>query len=375
VKLALLTLFISVFANSMFGGTFGYTSVGATKYKIRIDEKQGSKFDLLEAADIDSILFWGRTGGGAPSPTVVKCAIYRDNAGLPDAWIATTQEITINSTLQWWSAKFSSAVSLDPGSYWLVAHSGTKLDMYGDAGATNQRANNSDIYSDGLADPFGPARQDDVKLSIYALYTQAPLPIQLAYMNATVIVNTNDVRITWGTITETNNYGFYVQQSIGNTTSFADLPNSFVPGQGTTLIPHDYSWTYMGVAPGTYYYRIKQVDLDGTTHYTDAVQVIVDGVTSVDNKTIPQVFTLAQNYPNPFNPSTTIQFTVETGGHTTLTVFNALGQEIATLFSGDAESGQVYTTKFDATDLANGMYFYTLVNSDQSSIKKMVLLK
>ncbi len=112
---------------------------------------------------------------------------------------------------------------------------------------------------------------------------------------------------------------------MNNTSSFVDLPNSFVPGQGTTLIPHDYSWIHMGVAPGTYYYRLKQVDLDGTTHLTDAVQVIVDGVTGVDDKTVPEVFSLGQNYPNPFNPSTTISFSVEAGGHATLTVFNALG--------------------------------------------------
>jgi hypothetical protein len=201
------------------------------------------------------------------------------------------------------------------------------------------------------------------------------LPIQLAYINANVIANSNGVHVTWQTITETNNYGFYVQQSVNSTTSFVDLPNSFVPGQGTTLIPQDYSWTHQSVSPGTYYYRLKQVDLDGTTHFTDAVQVIVDGVTGVDNKTVPEIFSLGQNYPNPFNPSTTIRFSVETRGHATLTVFNALGQEIATLFSGEAESGQVYTTKFDATDLANGMYFYKLVSNDQSSIKKLVLLK
>ena len=88
MKLALLTLIISVFANSVFGGTFGYTSPGATRYTINVDKKQGSKFDLLEAADIEGILFWGKTGGGAPKPTVVKCAIYRDNAGLPDTWIS-----------------------------------------------------------------------------------------------------------------------------------------------------------------------------------------------------------------------------------------------------------------------------------------------
>ena len=62
-------------------------------------------------------------------------------------------------------------------------------------------------------------------------------------------------------------------------------------------------------------------------------------------------------------------------GLATLTVSNLLGQEIKTLFSGDADPGRVYTIQFDAINLANGMYFYKLVSNDQSSIRKMVLLK
>ncbi len=105
-------------------------------------------------------------------------------------------------------------------------------------------------------------------------------------------------------------------------------------------------------------------------------RLTITGVTEGQvTETLPTAFRLAQNYPNPFNPSTTLRFTVETKGHATLTVFNALGQEIATLFSGNAELGQVYTTQFDATNLANGMYFYKLVSNGQSSIKKMILLK
>ncbi len=79
--------------------------------------------------------------------------------------------------------------------------------------------------------------------------------------------------------------------------------------------------------------------------------------------------------PISFTPSTTIRFKVETRGHTTLSVFNLDGLEIATLFSGTAEPGREYTTRFDAANLANGVYFYKLVSNNQSSIKRMVLLK
>jgi spore germination protein YaaH len=183
------------------------------------------------------------------------------------------------------------------------------------------------------------------------------------------------VQLNWRTITETNNYGFYVQQRSAAASAFVDVPNSFVQGHGTTLEPHDYSWTHMGVPAGTYYYRLKQVDLDGTIHYSEGREVTVLSPTGIAESQSPTAFTLAQNYPNPFNPSTQIQFSVEKAGHTTLTVFDALGRQAETLFAGTAEPGKLYSVNFDASSLTNGTYFYRLTNGGQTSLRKMLLLK
>jgi hypothetical protein len=75
---------------------------------------------------------------------------------------------------------------------------------------------------------------------------------------------------------------------------------------------------------------------------------------------VPEKLTLAQNYPNPFNPSTTIEFVVPQSGHTTMKVYNILGQEVATLFEGNAEVGRINGARFDASNLPSGLYFYTL---------------
>ncbi len=356
-----------------FGETFGYTTAGVNKHSLGANTKQGSRFTLSDSGNVDSIYFYGKTSGGGMNPRA-RGVIYADNAGSPGALVATTQEITITSTLQWWAAGFSLAQTLTPDTYWLVVHCKRATDIYGDAGAANQRAFNADAYSNGPEDPFGLATQNDTTLSIYATYTPLPLPIQLAYFNAEVIANSNDVRLTWRTITETNNYGFYVQQSVNNTSSFVDLPNSFTPGQGTTLIPHDYSWTHQDVPQGTFYYRLKQVDLDGTTHFNDALQVIVEGVTGVDNKTVSATFTLAQNYPNPFNPSTQIQFALPNASHAKLEIYNGLGERIATLVDEPRPAGY-YSEQFDATGLASGLYFYRVQAGDFVATKKLLLLK
>ena len=224
------------------------------------------------------------------------------------------------------------------------------------------------------SDPYVAAVSSISSLGCFIVSNDGALPIQLAHFSAATIQNTNDVMTSWETISETNNYGFFVQRSEGNESNYQDRPNGFVPGHGTTIEPHGYSWVDRNVQSGTYYYRLKQMDLDGTTHFTDGIRVIVSVLASVE-EFVPKVFNLAQNYPNPFNPSTRIQFTVDNAGYTTLTVFDVVGKEVGTLYAGIAEPGKAYSVSFDASQVANGTYFYKLVNGNQSSLKKMLLLK
>ena len=122
-----------------------------------------------------------------------------------------------------------------------------------------------------------------------------PLPIQLASFKA-VTLNSKDVTLTWSTVSETNNYGFYVQRN------GADI--SFVAGHGTTIQRHSYAYTD-NPSTGQYQYRLKQVDLDGTATLSENVIVEIAA---------PSKFVLNQNYPNPFNPSTKVAFSITKEG-------------------------------------------------------------
>jgi len=102
--------------------------------------------------------------------------------------------------------------------------------------------------------------------------------------------------------------------------------------------------------------------------------------------TRPFTFDLSQNYPNPFNPSTTIPFTVYSSQfivhgpiHTTLTIYNILGEKVRTLIDDNRVPGN-YQIIWDGKDeegkeVASGVYFYRLEVGENSVSKRMVLLR
>jgi len=116
---------------------------------------------------------------------------------------------------------------------------------------------------------------------------------------------------------------------------------------------------------GSYYYRLRQVDLDQTSHLSDIVSVEV---------TAPVAYTVEQNYPNPFNPATTIRYSLPYKSPVQLTVFNTLGQQVASLVQALQEAGS-YEVTFDGSGLASGMYFYRLQAGTYVNTKKLLLLK
>ena len=112
----------------------------------------------------------------------------------------------------------------------------------------------------------------------------------------------------------------------------------------------------------------------------DNIRKLMKTGTLVSNESVtdivPSGYKLDQNYPNPFNPSTKIAYTVPKTGNVSLKVFNALGQEVATLFEGRKQAGSHELT-FDASGLTSGVYFYRLEVEDAgvSLTRKLTLIK
>jgi len=190
------------------------------------------------------------------------------------------------------------------------------------------------------------------------------VPVELTSFNANASFGVVDLQ--WITATETNNQGFEVQRSNGS--DFETI--AFVDGFGTTTETQVYTYSDRSVEVGTYSYRLKQVDFDGTFDYSDVVEV---------NVPAPSVFALDQNYPNPFNPSTQIAFRLAVDSKVSLKVFDVLGQEVATLVNTNLVAG-AHTVNFDASALNSGVYLYRIEatgidGANFIDVKKMILTK
>jgi len=109
----------------------------------------------------------------------------------------------------------------------------------------------------------------------------------------------------------------------------------------------------------------------------DATKYTLDfsTITGVNDETnIPIEFALNQNYPNPFNPSTTIEYSLPGQANVKITIYDALGNELEVLFSGNNSAG-THRLNWNASDYASGIYFYEMNTGKFNQVKKMLLLK
>ncbi|MEJ2614747.1 MAG: T9SS type A sorting domain-containing protein, partial [Ignavibacteriaceae bacterium] len=192
-----------------------------------------------------------------------------------------------------------------------------------------------------------------------------PLPVELTSFTASSV--NGKMVIEWQTATEINNAGFSIERSLDNQ-KFSEV--AFIKGKGTSTEKSLYRYIDNSASSGKYYYRLKQIDFDGTYSYSKTVEVDLG---------LPKNYALDQNYPNPFNPTTTIRFATPTNAKVSIKLYNTLGQEVKNLFTKEVGAG-VHETQFDASNLSSGIYFYRIEahgnnGSSYTATKRMLLLK
>jgi len=208
----------------------------------------------------------------------------------------------------------------------------------------------------GKDNRYGAGRIDAYEAYLLAL---AMVPVELTSFSA--ISDGDAVTLNWQTATEINNQGFEIQRS--NDGEFEKI--GFVPGHGTTTEIQSYIFIDENVLRGEYTYRLKQMDYDGTTEYSNIVEIEVAQ---------PIEYSLSQNYPNPFNPSTTIAYSLLKDGLVTLKVYDVLGKEVVTVIN-EVQTAGTKNIIFDASDLSSGVYYYQLISGEFTSTKKLILMR
>src|SRR5690606_29109334 len=198
------------------------------------------------------------------------------------------------------------------------------------------------------------------------------IPVELSLFTATF--KNKSVYLNWVTSSELNSRGFEIERST-NKKDFRLV--GFKEGNGTTTEEHSYSFVddLFGVNSYKLYYRLKQIDFNGSFEYSDIVEV----------EMTPTEFSLSQNYPNPFNPTTSIEYRIGSTEYVTLKVYDVLGREAATLVNEVKQPG-VYEVEFNPESsignlpagrqgLASGVYYCQLKGGNFVETKKMILIK
>jgi Secretion system C-terminal sorting domain len=113
------------------------------------------------------------------------------------------------------------------------------------------------------------------------------------------------------------------------------------------------------------YFRIEQVNSDGSKIYSPVVKV---------GQGLVEDVILEQNFPNPFNPSTKIEFELLQDGDVQVVVYNLEGKEVSVLHKGFLSKGK-YQFEFNGSELPSGIYLYKVSTSQFTQTQKMILAK
>jgi len=195
-----------------------------------------------------------------------------------------------------------------------------------------------------------------------------PLPVELTRFDARV--RDESVRLSWQTASETGNTGFQVQRRpIANGTD-EDKESEWtsigrVDGAGTTSEAQTYRYVDADLPfeNDQIEYRLKQIDTDGSTHFSDAITV-EQAVTELR---------LLGTYPNPARSQATVRFAVPEQQDVSLKLYDVLGRQVRTVQQGEVQGRQ--ELQVDVSGLPSGTYFLRLTTDGQTRTQKLTITR
>lgn len=292
-----------------------------------------------------------RNNGNENNWLEVKCTGNHSNRAAIGAVVYASSQINGNRVVQ--RRDIASQTGSSQNS--LIAHFGLKESLIVDTLIIH--------WPSGIIDRFYNVNAGQ----IFEVVEGQTIPVELASFDVTAAGN--DVILKWTTATEKNNRGFEIERQLvglpGRSLQSKWAVIGFTAGSGTTTEPQSYSFINNDVSGGSYVYRLKQIDFNGSSSYSKELQVEV----------YASQFLLEQNYPNPFNPVTTIKFSLPADmNNVRVTIYNILGQKVTELVNGPLAPG-TYQYKWDAGNFDSGVYVCELRTGKFTAVRKMLLLK
>ena len=193
--------------------------------------------------------------------------------------------------------------------------------------------------------------------------TSRQLPVELSSFDAAQS-GASSVDLSWTTASETNNAGFRVEHQGPAASSWSKL--GFVEGHGTTTNAQSYRFDAEDLSIGTHRFRLKQVDLDGSTTLHDPVTVDLQ---------MRKALRLGAPSPNPVQGTATASFAVKEAVQTQVTLYNVLGQQVTTLYRGTPTAGEAQSLRVHTSDLTSGVYFLRLQADGQSRTERLTVVR
>ena len=188
-----------------------------------------------------------------------------------------------------------------------------------------------------------------------------PLPVVYGSLYATR--NEKGVQISWTTVTEVNSYVFVIERQHGVKGNWVQVDE--VRAGGNSNAPRNYEWVDVNPGPLPAVYRLKQIDTDGTYHYSPTLVV----------SEAPERILISEPYPNPFNASTVIRLEVSEGALPVKVRIIDLTGSVKEVFYHPSMRKGVYSIPVHFTEYASGVYIISVIAGSYHKVMKAGLVK
>ncbi|NND72920.1 MAG: T9SS type A sorting domain-containing protein [Rhodothermales bacterium] len=181
------------------------------------------------------------------------------------------------------------------------------------------------------------------------------LPVEIGEIR--LVVNRANMVLLWETLSEIDTDGFEVQELTSGSFEF----RGFVPAHGS---PGDYRFDIGSRGPGEYTFRLRIINSDGTSDYSNSIESLIDSRKSI---------TVSDAYPNPFESVTDLRVSSGLTQRVRVTVYDVLGRTLVMLLDEYMDTGEVRLLTIDGSNLPAGVYFYTIEGNNIVVTKSVVL--